>query len=896
MENINKKIGNYSITRKIGEGGMASVYEGIHEKLGTKVAIKILNPILARNPQLRQRFENEANFMASLSHPNITRVLDIEETEDSIAIIMELLEGEDMGERVKRVGPLSTEEINAIFTQVLNAFDYAHSKGIVHRDIKPANIFINDNHQVKILDFGIAKIFGTGNEMTQTGTQMGTPYYMSPEQVKGDKSIDHRSDIYSLGVTLFYALKGSPPYGSELGSQFDVFNKIVYEPLPELSGDSSLISIVQRACQKDRDNRFQSCQEWLNEMNGKNSSVSPSKHNDAPKLENTKEEKSNAVEPKPIEINNPQNTKKPTRKPLIIASILGAICLLIGLIVLIGGGLSTSKYEGNYKSWDFTTNNIIGVCKLDDIHGRNFCRIIHLDEFTIKIEEFNTNEILQKTILINKKDEKISTISYKSIEGFTYRVRNFQYRDGDLFETSKRYGVNEFLPCKGLLHKFKNDLDVEQIYIGMDDNPAVGPDGYNKIIFELYDDESRWGLVKERSYFNLDGLPVESNEKFHKITYSRDDRGNIIEEAFWGINNNSVKSALGINSIKRVFNELDYEIETEYFGESKEKVKTIYGINREKYEYLNGNLSKLLRYNLLGELVEGDEIKVLDGAAIIKYENDGRGNLISESFFDKNESPIISTMGYFKVVYSYNNFDKKISEKFNGIEEEAVNDFSGIHEYVYKYNENGLLASQYFFDTELVRIMDKTNQVYIINYKYDLEGRTLNRSFWKNESEKMSRWSGIHEYLNKYNDQGQVIEQLSLDENGNLKTESSGGSRSVFEYDNLGQLKNWICFDDSEPVLTNSNAQVSNYHMISYTYDKENKVMLIEYFDANKDPIDARINNTEVVHKIEFVYQGSKIINQKWYTKDSSFPVKSIDCLKNEGMGRYGVGLQMLND
>lgn len=121
-------------------------------------------------------------------------------------------------------------------------------------------------------------------------------------------------------------------------------------------------------------------------------------------------------------------------------------------------------------------------------------------------------------------------------------------------------------------------------------------------------------------------------------------------------------------------------------------------------------------------------------------------------------------------------------------------------------------------------------------------------------------------------------------------------SRSVYEYDNLSRLKNNSRFDDSDPIMVNSNAQVSNYHMISYTYDKENKVVLIEYFDANKDPVDASINNTDVAHKIEFVYQGSKIINQKWYTKDSSIPLKSIDCLKNKGMGRFGVGLQMLND
>ena len=312
------------------------------------------------------------------------------------------------------------------------------------------------------------------------------------------------------------------------------------------------------------------------------------------------------------------------------------------------------------------------------------------------------------------------------------------------------------------------------------------------------------------------------------------------------------------------------------------------------YEYLNGNLSILRRYNLLGQLLEGEEIKLLDGATIIKYEYDDRCNTISESFFDKNESPIISTMGYFNVAYTYDNFNNVLSKSFGG-DVAAVNDFNGIHKYVYKYNENGLLAGEYFFNTELVPIMEESHQVYIINHTYDLEGRKLNSSFWRAESEKMSRWSGIHEYLYKYNDQGQVIEELSFDENSTLKIESSGGSREVYEYDNLGRLKNISSFNDNEPVMINSNAMVSNFHMISYTYNKENKVVLIEYFDTNKDPVDASINNIDVVHKIEFVYQGSKIINQKWYTKDSSIPIKSIDCLKNEGLDTGGRGMQMLN-
>lgn len=266
MDYTGHKINKYQVIRLIGEGGMASVYEAKHEILGTKVAIKILNPILSANKQIRERFLNEAKMMASFQHPNITNIIDFEENEQFLAIIMEFLEGQDLSDQIKSGKKMSDGEINHLFDQILSAFQYAHEKGIVHRDIKPSNIFILPNGHAKVLDFGIAKLFGQGNEMTQTGTQMGTPVYMSPEQVRGEKSIDHRSDIYSLGVTLFYAINGVPPYDTATGSQFDIFNKIVYEPLPAINSESELAFLVTKACQKERDNRFQSCSEWLEAM------------------------------------------------------------------------------------------------------------------------------------------------------------------------------------------------------------------------------------------------------------------------------------------------------------------------------------------------------------------------------------------------------------------------------------------------------------------------------------------------------------------------------------------------------------------------------------------------------------------------------------------------------
>jgi uncharacterized protein (TIGR02145 family) len=345
MDYTGQKIEKYLVKRLIGEGGMASVYEAEHEVLGTKAAIKILNPVLTASADIRERFMNEAKMMASFQHTNITKIIDFEETDTFLAIIIEYLEGQDLSERIESGAKLSENEITSIFEQTLSAFQYAHEKGVIHRDIKPSNIYLLPNGKVKILDFGIAKLFGQGNEKTQAGTQMGTPIYMSPEQVKADKSIDHRSDIYSLGVTLYFALNGKPPYDSDGASQFDIFNKIVYEPLPELTGDSKLIAMVKKACQKDRDQRYQSCEEWLEDLRAIQTGSSFADVKPPLKPEESVHKKTKIEEPNQlvgkVEIKNTNNPNSTNIAPqssgaALTSLITGIIGLFLSWIPLFG--------------------------------------------------------------------------------------------------------------------------------------------------------------------------------------------------------------------------------------------------------------------------------------------------------------------------------------------------------------------------------------------------------------------------------------------------------------------------------------------------------------------------------------------------------------------------------
>ena len=269
---IGKIVLNYRIISLIGEGGMGKVYLAEHQSLGRLAAIKVLLPELARNEHIRQRFINEAKTLSKLNHQNIVVLYDFSDADDNLLLVMEYVEGTPIENIIENTnGPISEQRCINIFKQVLEGFSYAHKRGIVHRDIKPANIVLQPDDTPKILDFGIAKIIEGDVKLTQTGTRMGSVVYMSPEQVMG-RDVDQRSDIYSLGVTLFEMLSGKLPYDTRSESEFDIQTKIVREPLPSIRTlnpgiSEHLENLIFKSTQKDANYRFQSCEEFLIALN-----------------------------------------------------------------------------------------------------------------------------------------------------------------------------------------------------------------------------------------------------------------------------------------------------------------------------------------------------------------------------------------------------------------------------------------------------------------------------------------------------------------------------------------------------------------------------------------------------------------------------------------------------
>ena len=226
---IDKTISGYTIKSKIGEGGMAEVYYA-ENNLGKKAAVKILKPRLCEDINVVTRFENEAKVMVKLEHPNITQVLDYGTINGRPCIVMAYLEGDDLKNRLKKGERFSDKQLQKWWNQLVDALNHTHQQSIVHRDIKPSNIFIDKSGNVKLMDFGIAKI-KDAISITSSGTQIGTLLYMSPEQVLDSKHIDYRTDLYSLAITFVHLLTRKAPYDTTTTNDYMIRKGIVEKPV-----------------------------------------------------------------------------------------------------------------------------------------------------------------------------------------------------------------------------------------------------------------------------------------------------------------------------------------------------------------------------------------------------------------------------------------------------------------------------------------------------------------------------------------------------------------------------------------------------------------------------------------------------------------------------------------
>lgn len=260
---IGSVVGNYKIIEQIGEGGMGSVFKGVDLMLEREVAIKMLRPELARQPNVVERFRTEAVTLAKLNHSNVATLHSFFRQGEDFFMVMEFVRGQTLDEVIRTYGAMECERAIELFCMALEGIDHAHKMGIVHRDIKPANMMLTETGSIKVMDFGIARVLGT-DRLTKVGHLIGTVEYMSPEQVRGEET-DARSDIYSLGILLYEMLTGRVPFNST--SEYELMRcQIEAAPAPPRSHAPhiplSVEQAIMRSLAKKRDARYQSASEF----------------------------------------------------------------------------------------------------------------------------------------------------------------------------------------------------------------------------------------------------------------------------------------------------------------------------------------------------------------------------------------------------------------------------------------------------------------------------------------------------------------------------------------------------------------------------------------------------------------------------------------------------------
>jgi serine/threonine protein kinase len=344
---------NYTLKSKLGEGGMAVVHLAEDHKFHTEVALKMLKKEFVTNENIKKRFLAEARSMFRMSHPHVIRVSDLIDEGDTVAFVMEYVEGETLKEYLDRKGKLADTEIRDIFSQMLNAVGYVHEQKLVHRDIKPSNFMLDKRGKVKLMDFGIAKNTDiSASEYTQTGTgmQMGTPMYMSPEQITETKSVTPQSDIYSLGVVLWQLVTGLKPYDTKTLSSFQLQTKIVTESLAKTN--TTWDRVIQQATAKECENRYKSCTELNQDLTTpltsnfedsdatqievkRTAPVNESNQNEEPKII------SNPIPEKPTVIE--EESQKTNSNSLIVGGVV--VLFLIFVVFFMNSNMGGSKQD-----------------------------------------------------------------------------------------------------------------------------------------------------------------------------------------------------------------------------------------------------------------------------------------------------------------------------------------------------------------------------------------------------------------------------------------------------------------------------------------------------------------------------------------------------------------------
>lgn len=823
---IPEQILNYVLIRKIGEGGMGQVFLARNEALGTYVAIKSLHPRFASNPVLRQRFRNEARLLSSLNHPNIVRFLNYVENDSGVFLIMEYVEGQTLEDFImRRNGLIIEERALPMATRILDAFSYAHSRGIVHRDIKPSNILISNDGEIKVLDFGIAAIVSEAADAE--GLQGGTPSFMSPEQVK-DRKPDVRSDIYSLGLLLYEMLTGRAPYDTETLSDIEIKKRVVSEPLPRMKEIYPYISdgaqkIVDRATSKEPEGRYTDCEEMIRDIDR-------------------------------------LRTPRKNRRMLWPAIAVGC-ALLAGIGFWIWDYNRTKvKYFRDYTvRWEVPE----GIGQLSDSEMSRRSASYRMEYSRGKLRRLTLVNSAGKPVDVPEGDSPVLSQRYVDVEYF--------YTDGGRIDYKKVYNA-----AGKIIMKLDYDNNLATVSFKHDDEygtPArMGAEENARVfmadtawrqtispisrILLKHDEET--GLLTMARYAGSNNEPLCDGDRFFAREYTYDDKGRVVLVKGLDINGSPRNDRNGRCAVSYEYDDDDNLIRLttqNTAGQSVGGPDNCASVAYETDEW--GNTTAERYYDAEGKAA----LRVSAGAYGYLHEFDERGNRITSTAIDANGRPMADAGGAARRTMKFNE---------NGrMTEIAWSDTNGKPAYWHVAGDSVSIIRQQYDDRghiTLASFYDKAGQPKAmpggyasIEQKFDEGGNNISTSFFDAKGSP-ARFRGFNSTVSRtFDNLGRVATERYLDANGKATPSPDGVFGTDYDYDRRGNMTaiRYIGPDGKKNVR-NSHGVAS----VSMKYDETGNCVLVSYLNESKMP--ATMAGISRIERI-FDPQTNLLVEEKVY-------------------------------
>ena len=922
MDNlIGKEILNYRIVSLIGKGGMGSVYLAEHKFIDKqKAAVKVINANMA-NDFTRQMLKEEAEHLAGLHHHNIVTFHDYHIDEaGNIYLVMEYADGKSLEDFILNVNGLVVEDrICPLFEPILDAVGYAHKKGILHRDIKPANVVITTDGVPKILDFGIAKIIKNGGEEDGDNLIMGTPSYMSPEQVRGEH-LDERSDIYSLGVLLHQMLTGNAPYDTTTLTEQDINKKVVEEPLPRLRTYYKYVServqkVVDKATAKNPKDRYQNCEEFKKALH-------------------------RAVYP----------PKMPVYAK--VAAVLAVILAVgIGTYIWDYNRVKTYYYKDYVEVWGVPQ----GVGELSESEHSKIKRsykFVYQKRKLLRVSHVNSLDKLIEDGESERNERPIDQEFQYTEGGLVHRVTVKDYSGKTLYVKSYNDKLNT------MAFQYDDEHGTERVI----SNSTVG---YGRLLEANNDDRghiSRWwleydenGYVSTIRYAGLDNSPVGDANGIYGRKYVRDDKGRVTEIHYIGADGAPQSTKWGLGIKKFYYDDKDNWVRAEYLTtDGKPAYDDSDGVCVYLLEYdENGNLEYALfegadgklmypqKYNIAGthEVYDehgfcvrteflGADRKVMyeksQGIAIIENEYDENGYISKSTFYDPDGKPVESTAG--NASFTQVNDDKgNVLEQWNYDRNgKRVANMEGIAGMKYEYDSVGNVVLQVLYGvdgkpcitsdgnagnrieyndrnliTKVIRLgkdlkpAPDNNNVCVMQHEYDKRGNTTRTSFYKADGKTPCLSNeGIAGWENTYDERGNWTERRFFDTKGGLvMSPAVHYARVVYTYDDNGNLSSeryynaqgsltsvddgkagndYVCDKRGnvleERAIGTNGGPAPGWATLKKKYDKYNNVTEIAVFDGKGAAV-----NGQGVHRYEYAYNSrNQQTEERHYGTDGS--------------------------